>query len=39
MYESFQRPAFAGMKGDSRYDLVETFAAESAVKFDLPPKS
>ncbi|MEE6042056.1 structural cement protein Gp24 [Avibacterium paragallinarum] len=33
MYESFQRPAFAGMKGDSRYDLVETFAAESAVNF------
>lgn len=33
MYEAFQQKAFAGMKGDSRYDLVESYAAESAVPF------
>lgn len=33
VYDPFQQKAFAGMKGDSRYDLVESFAAESAVPF------
>lgn len=33
MYDQFQQKAFAGMKGDSRYDLVESYAAESAIPF------
>ena len=33
MYDQLQQKAFAGMKGDSRYDLVETFAAETVIPF------
>lgn len=33
MYDQLQQKAFAGMKGDSRYDLVETFAAEAEIPF------
>lgn len=33
MYDQFQQKAFAGMKGDSRYDLVESYAAENEIPF------
>ncbi|MCQ9124353.1 structural cement protein Gp24 [Rodentibacter caecimuris] len=33
MYDQLQQKAFAGMKGDSRYDLVESFAAENEIPF------
>lgn len=33
IYDDRQAVAFAGMKGDSGYDRVETFAAETAIPF------
>lgn len=31
IYDNRQAPAYAGMKGDSRLDTVESFAAETAI--------